>query len=432
MRAMHETESASRLRAGKLFIPLGIACAVASACGAAACGSRGRAEDPTTLMEPHVTFEDDVAFLKKHGDLDVLVGANGGRVAVSPTYQGRIMTSAVASGARSLGFVHRAFIEAGKTGTKFDNYGGEDRFWLGPEGGQFGLYFAPGKPFTFAEWQTPRAMQEGAWEVVRKTPTERAYAHRMKVTNWSGTAMTVDVARSVRLLEADEVSGHLGLTIPAHVSWVAFESANQISNAGTAPWTAATGLPSVWILGMFAPAKDAAIVIPFDPAGEGPIVNDRYFGKVPSDRLAVREREGFLVMKADGEYRSKIGLGPARARRVAGSYSAAEGLLTIVQYAEPSTPGAKAYVNSMWETQKDPYAGDVINAYNDGPTEPGKPSLGGFYELETSSPAAALAPGDSVVHVHRTFHFVGEKASLDAIATKVLGVSLAKVDEARR
>ena len=26
----------------------------------------------------------------------------------------------------------------------------------------------------------------------------------------------------------------------------------------------------------------------------------------------------------------------------------------------------------MWETQKDPYGGDVVNSYNDGPTEPGK------------------------------------------------------------
>ena len=69
-----------------------------------------------------------------------------------------------------------------------------------------------------------------------------------------------------------------------------------------------------------------------------------------------------------------------------------------------------------------------MNAYNDGPTEPGKPSLGGFFELETSSPAAALARGESLVHTHRTFHFVGDKAALDTIAKRVLGVSLAQLD----
>jgi hypothetical protein len=72
----------------------------------------------------------------------------------------------------------------------------------------------------------------------------------------------------------------------------------------------------------------------------------------------------------------------------------------------------------------------VINSYNDGPTAPGKPSLGGFYEIETSSPAAALAPGESLEHVHATLHVVGTAASrgaLDALARKVLGVSLASL-----
>ncbi|MET0594867.1 MAG: DUF6786 family protein, partial [Polyangiaceae bacterium] len=80
--------------------------------------------------------------------------------------------------------------------------------------------------------------------------------------------------------------------------------------------------------------------------------------------------------------------------------------------------------NSMWEQQKEPYKGDVINSYNDGPTEPGKASLGGFYEIESSSPAAALAPNEKLVHVHQTFHFTGPRDALDAIARKVLGVSL--------
>jgi len=152
------------------------------------------------------------------------------------------------------------------------------------------------------------------------------------------------------------------------------------------------------------------------------VVNDRYFGKVPADRLVVHSSEGFLTFKCDGTYRSKIGLGSARAGRVLGSYSASARLLTVVQYDKPA--GAAEYVNSLWEDQKDPYAGDVVNAYNDGPTEPGKPSLGGFYEMETSSPAAALAPGESLVHVHRTFHVVGEREALDAMSRRVLGVGL--------
>jgi hypothetical protein len=84
----------------------------------------------------------------------------------------------------------------------------------------------------------------------------------------------------------------------------------------------------------------------------------------------------------------------------------------------------------MWEIQKEPFAGDVVNSYNDGPPAPGAKPLGPFYELETSSPAAALSPGDSLTHVHRTFHFQGGEAELDALARRLLGTSLAQVKAA--
>lgn len=179
---------------------------------------------------------------------------------------------------------------------------------------------------------------------------------------------------------------------------------------------------------MYAPAVDARVVIPFETgadAGGAPIVKDDYFGKVPPDRLRVREDEGHLTFVCDGKLRSKIGLGPARAKDVLGSYSREARLLTLVHYDKPTGP--TAYVNSMREEQSDPFAGDVVNSYNDGPTGEGKPPLGGFYELETSSPAAELAPGESIVHTHRTFHFVGEPPALDPVATRALGVPLARI-----
>jgi hypothetical protein len=86
----------------------------------------------------------------------------------------------------------------------------------------------------------------------------------------------------------------------------------------------------------------------------------------------------------------------------------------------------------MWEIQKEPFAGDVVNSYNDGPPAPGAKPLGPFYELETSSPAAALDPGASLLHIHRTFHFVGDRDGLSRIAEAVLGVPLAEVESAFR
>ncbi len=53
------------------------------------------------------------------------------------------------------------------------------------------------------------------------------------------------------------------------------------------------------------------MIIPFIKGDEkelGPIVNDAYFGKVPSDRLKVGD--GVIYFKGDGTYRSKIAYRP--------------------------------------------------------------------------------------------------------------------------
>jgi len=369
------------------------------------------------------SFEEDVAFLSQHGPIKVLTSANGGRIAVSSQYQARVMTSAVGEHQPSLGFINRQFIEAGQTGTAFDNYGGEDRFWLGPEGGQYGLYFPASKPFSFEFWQTPHAMQEGAWQVRAESPTSITYAHAFSVSNYEQREFKLEVERKLTLLSPEQARERLGLPLPASLRWVGFSSENTLRNTGTDAWQEQSGLLSVWILGMFAPVAGTQVIIPFETAATGEIVNDRYFGKVPADRLLVNTQKGFLAFRADGHYRSKIGLGPARAKRALGSYSESAQLLTLVLYTKPN--GATRYVNSMWERQAAPYAGDVINSYNDGPPAPGKPPLGGFYEIESSSPAAALAPGESLVHEHQTYHFSGPRADLELLAQHVLGVNLA-------
>ncbi len=103
-------------------------------------------------------------------------------------------------------------------------------------------------------------------------------------------------------------------------------------------------------------------------------------------------------------------------------------VLTIVQFNQPE--GVTDYVNSLWKIQDNPYGGDAANSYNDGPPSPGAKPMGPFFELESSSPAAALAPGQSLTHVHRTFHLSGDEKSLDAVAHATLGVSLAEISAA--
>lgn len=107
-----------------------------------------------------------------------------------------------------------------------------------------------------------------------------------------------------------------------------------------------------------------------------------------------------------------------------GSYNEETNVLTVVKFSFDEK--VSDYVNSMWEIQEDPFAGDVANSYNDGPLEDGS-QMGPFYELESSSPAAGLEPGSSLTHIHTTLHLTGDKSTMDQIVQKVFGVSLAEV-----
>jgi len=376
-------------------------------------------------------FKDDVAFLKAHTKPVILAGSDGlAQVAVSPDLQGRVMTSS-AGGPEgfSFGWINRELIASGRNNLHMNGFGGEDRFWLGPEGGQFSIFFKKGDPFDLEHWFTPPPINEGVYDVVDQQTERIHFRQVMHLQNYSGTEFDLELNRTVRLLGEDDIRA-LGLAVPEDLDLVAFASENTITNRGQAPWTKDTGLLSIWILGMFNPSPETTIVVPFKPGPEeelGPAVNDTYFGKVPGDRLVVKD--GVLFFRGDGEFRSKIGISPRRAKPFAGSYDAAKKVLTVVHLT--MSEGATDYVNSMWEIQKDPFGGDIVNSYNDGPPEPGAKPLGPFYELESSSPAAALGPGETLTHVHTTIHFQGRDGSgLNEIARAIFGVGLAEIEGA--
>ena len=389
----------------------------------------GCVEEKTEMAKK--TFGDDLAFLKKYTDVVILSDISGNsQVAVLPTLQGRAMTStAEGTEGLSFGWINRELIASGKTVEHINVYGGEDRFWIGPEGGQFSIFFKKGVPFDLENWFTPASIDTEPFELISKSKSRAILKKDMQLENYSRTIFNLRVDREIRVLERSEALNALGIAPAKTVKIVAFESNNTMTNTGTKAWDKETGLLSIWILGMFNPSPATTVIVPFNVGTEdelGPIVNDAYFGKVPANRLVVKD--GVLFFSGDGQYRSKIGLSPQRSRPIAGSYDAVNKVLTIVQYNKPQT--AADYVNSMWELQAEPYKGDVVNSYNDGPSEPGAKPLGPFYELETSSPAAALKPGEGISHIHRTYHLQGPESDLDTIAKATLGVTIAEIKSA--
>ena len=84
------------------------------------------------------TFGHDLEFLKEyHKDL-VILGDENAQVVIAPAYQGRVMTS-TAEGHKgaSFGWINHKLIASKQPSEHMNAVGGEERFWLGPEGGQF-------------------------------------------------------------------------------------------------------------------------------------------------------------------------------------------------------------------------------------------------------------------------------------------------------
>jgi len=377
------------------------------------------------------SFADDIAFLKQYVDLIVLSdGAGSAKVAVSAAWQGRVLTSTAGGDAgQSFGWINRELIASGKLQPHINVFGGEDRFWLGPEGGQFSIFFAKGTTFELANWFTPAPIDTLPFRLVNQSRSAARFTSSFVLTNYSGTRFDVVVDREIRVLDPATAWTRLGTKPAAGVNLVAFESDNRITNAGPSPWKKDTGLLSIWILGMFNPSPATTIVVPIKAGPEaelGAKVTSDYFGAVPPERLVVKD--DVIYFSGDGKFRSKIGISPRRSKGVLGSYDASTQVLTIVQFSQPA--GVTEYVNSLWKLQDDPYSGDAANSYNDGVPAPGAKPLGPFYELESSSPAAALAPGGSLSHVHRTVHLSGTAAALDEVARATLGVSIADIEAA--
>jgi len=377
------------------------------------------------------SFSEDVNFLKKHTNVIVLRdAANVAQIAVAPQWQGRVMTSTVdhRSG-RGFGWINRPLISSGHIATHINPFGGEDRVWLGPEGGQFSIYFAKGAPFDYEHWFVPEALDTRPFHVVSHSRNKVSFEEPFTLTNRFGTRFEILIRREVHLLESTEAWGDLGVAAEPHLALVAYESKNDLINVGKDKWDRNTGLLSIWILGMFSPSPSCTIVVPIKNGPEASLgnkVNSDYFGEIPTTRLKTTEDAVFL--RADGRFRSKIGINPLRSLGRLGSYDADNHVLTIVHFDQPE--GMNGYVNSQWKIQSDPFGGDVANAYNDGAPTPGAKPLGPFFEMESSSPAAALSPGSKISHVHRTMHFTGPESELDSIARKLLGVSLMNIQTA--
>lgn len=365
------------------------------------------------------TLAYDVSFLKKYDSSLIELTSGNASVLVSAKYQGKVFTSAASgdSGA-SFGWInYKAF--GAPLDPHINVYGGENRYWLGPEGGRFSLYFQKDDSMVFANWKTPAVIDTEPWEIKSSEVTSVSLHKNARLKNYRGAILDMSLDREVKIFSKEEIGRSLGITPGNDVQYVGYGTTNRLTNTGDSAWTEATGMPCIWMLDMFTPSDATTIVIPHKPSAAGEkVATTNYFGEIPKERIMITDSTLFFL--ADGKSRGKLGITPGKALPFAGSYDAVNNVLTITKF---SVSNDARYLNQEWNTTKPVFSGDAVNAYNDGPLAAGG-QLGPFYEIESVSPAAQLAPGAYMLHQHDVFHFTGDSMQLNVLAEKLLGVSL--------
>jgi hypothetical protein len=371
------------------------------------------------------TYAYDADFLVKHTNGVVELQNGDAKVLLSAEYQGRVMTStAQGDSGISYGWINYDLISSGEKKKQFNPVGGENRFWMGPEGGQYSIYFQAGDSFNIAHWQVPAIIDTVSYDITSANQWEAVFKKSASFVNYSGTPFDVSIERKINLVDRQMVGEKLNTKIPAELHFVGYQTDNIITNEGPDDWQKEKGLLSIWLLGMFTPTPQTVVIIPFHPRPDArSFITDDYFGKVPAERLHVQD--SVLFFTCDGKYRSKIGLSPVIAKPLAAGFDFKNNVLTLVI---PTVEKDSMYVNSKWEIQKEPYKGDVINAYNDGPLQDGT-QLGPFYEVESSSPAKELKKGEKLEYKQITCHLQGDYNSLRQLAMQLLNVDLDKIKQ---
>jgi len=374
------------------------------------------------------TYAYDLNFLKKaNPDIVELQNDSGtSKLLICPRYQGRVMTS-TANGVNgnSFGWINYDLISSGQIKQHINPVGGEERFWLGPEGGQYSIFFSKGDSFNLAHWWVPGFLDTLSYHLDSGASKSQAvFSKNATFANYSGTPFSIEISRKITVLDKAQLEERLKTSVPAGVKFIAYETDNRVKNVGEKDWKKQTGLVSIWLLGMMNPSDETKVIVPFRPIPKArTFITDNYFGAIPSNRLNVKD--SVLYFRCDGKARGKIGISPKVAKPIAGSFDFARNILTIIV---PVVDKEKPYVNSKWELQKNPYEGDVINSYNDGPQQDGT-QMGPFYEIESSSAARELKKNEVMEYRQTTCHFEGDYQAMSNLAKQLLGVSLDEVKQ---
>ena len=189
-------------------------------------------DHPDNPVYSQGSFGYDLEFLQKQDSSLVVLQIGEARVIVSPKYQAKVFTS-TASGNNGFSFGWINYKAFGKTLDPHMNaYGGENRLWLGPEGGKYSLFFKPDSAMVINNWKTPAPIDVESWDIAAADSIAVAMSKEMSLLNYAGTSIHVRVNRKIEILDRSEINKLTGLTAGDSLKIVGYETENILTNTG--------------------------------------------------------------------------------------------------------------------------------------------------------------------------------------------------------
>ena len=329
-----------------------------------------------------MSYHDALNYLAQKTTVIELYDQFGGRLAVCPEWNGRILTS-TCDGLKgdSFGFAN---VQAMDT-DQFEDIGGEDRWTISPLIHSFAV----------------ESIKE------KKAVLERT----LSMSDANGVPVEFHLSRTISLLNRQKIgtlfSDSLAESLEQeNVSVVCFRTENRV-RAKEKAWIASRQR------GMFNASPNRCIIISTPPkddfdAEPFPAEID-YLGGSPHNRI--RHLPQALLIRADGNGRCRVTIPFSQSPPILGALELRVGTLTLWTF-------------DVSGDSDDDSDDDIVRIYNSGRFPGSGPDWAAYYEINCFSAAQKLLPEQSLTYCQGTLHLNADKATLRTIIHAIFDVSL--------
>ena len=330
-----------------------------------------------------MSYHDALNYLARKTPVIELYDQLGGRVAVCPDWNGKVLTSTNGGlDGDSFGFINVHAIDT----ECFEDFGGEDQWTFSP------------------------LIYSFAVESIKENRIVLQQIRQMADAN--GMPAELHVTRTISLLSRSQAGTLFGDAVAdalkqSDVSDVGFYTENTVRSQEKA-YVASRQR------GMFNASPHTAVIVSMPPVSFTPepfAVGIDYLGGAPHGR--VRYLAQTLLIRTDGQKRCQVTMPFAAAPPVFGAIELRSGTLTLWTFDLPEGSSEE---------------NDVIRIYNPGLSQGlshgGEPGLAAYYEVNCFSAVRELQPEHPLTSSRYTVHINADNSTLDGIIQQTFGVSL--------